>query len=212
MSNDFELVRTKSGEELAAVVETLTTAGVPHRVAGTRAGFDITEVGRGDFPADMLVMVPHTEVKAARAALEASFEESELPEDHYLHTSTEEELLEILAKPEDWDPYLVLHARRLAEARGAQLEAKIETKAAEISEQMTQGIAAPMWQLMLGWAAVVFGGFLGVIIGYSLAYSKEKNLQGEYFTYNEATRETGGIMLWCGLAMVIFWGLLARTM
>ncbi len=212
MSNDFELVRTKSGDELAAVVETLTNAGVPHRVAGTRAGFDITEVGRGDFPADMLVMVPYTEVKAARAALEASFAESELPKDHFLHTSTDEELLEILAKPEDWDPYLVLHARRLADARGTKLTAKVETKVAQLTEEQTRGFPAQPWQLILGWAAVAFGGVLGIIIGYSLAYSKEKNLSGEYFTYDEATRETGSMMLWCGLAMLIFWGLLARTM
>ena len=210
MSDSFELVRTKSGDELAAVVETLTAAGVPHRVAGTRAGFDITEVGRGDYPADMLVMVPWTEVKAARAALEASFAETELPGDHFLHSSTDEELLEILAVPLEWDPFVVVHARRLAAGRGLQ-PAATEAKAAEVMEALSLGKPAARWQVILGWVSVLLGGLVGILIGASLAFSKERHPEGEYPTYDARTRQMGEWMIWCGVGMLVVWRFAVMT-
>lgn len=204
MREDFELVRTKSSDELAAVVETLTTAGVPHRVSSTRAGFDIAEVGRGDYPADMMVMVSRTNLQAARSALEGSFSETELPADHFLHTAPDEEILEILSAPADWDPFVVVHARRLAVERDIK-PAEITVKSAEQIQALEAGRPAAQWHLVLGWVSVALGGIIGMGIGYSLAYMKEVHAEGEFYTYDARTRELGRWMMWSGVAMLIVW-------
>ncbi|MBB5037964.1 hypothetical protein [Prosthecobacter dejongeii] len=201
---DFELVRTKSGDELAAVVETLTTAGVPHRVSSSQAAFDITEVGRGDYPADMMVMVSRADLHAARLALEGSFAETELPADHFLHTASDEEILEILSVPADWDPFVVVHARRLAADRDIK-PAEITVKSAEQIQALEMGRPAARWHLVLGWFSVLLGGIVGMGIGYSLAYMKESHAEGEFYTYDLRTREIGRWMMWSGVVMLVVW-------
>lgn len=207
LNGDYELVRTKSVDELAAVVETLNLAGVKHRVSSTKAGFDISEVGRGDYPADMMVMVEREDVKAARAALEGSFTETPLPEDHFLHSSPDEEILEILAAPNEWDPFVVVHARRIARERDLKLVVE-EAKSAEYLQALAKGKPAERWHVILGWISVVLGGVVGMWIGFSLAYDKDSHEEGDFYSYDAPTREMGLWMLGCGLASLLVWRLL----
>src|SRR5689334_10826652 len=61
----------------------------------------------------------------SRAEREREYLKTDLTADHYLLTSTDEELVEILAHPSDWCGFDVAHARRLIIQRGIDLK-KVE--------------------------------------------------------------------------------------
>lgn len=203
-SNAFriELLRSKSADEISAVSHLLTEASVPHRVSDTKAGFDITEIGRGDDPSDILITVEHSDYENARQVMEQSYSESDLPEDHFLHSASDHELLEILSCSAEWSAFDVAHARKIA----CQRKLDTSTLAAKKEERidiLRQGKPAPRYLLYLGWGTAFLGGVISIGIGYSLAYLKETTPEGEFPAYDESSRKIGRKMMFFGLFMLV---------
>lgn len=167
----FELMRTRSEEELAAVIETLNAASVPHRVSTTKLGFDISEVGRGDVPPEMFIMVEQADLPAARAALESSFASTSLPEEHFLSTASDEELLEILAAPQEWDPLVVVHARRLAVEKNLDPTVLVQ-RAEEHRQKLKLGKQAPGYnEASRRFGRVLLWASFAMLIGWQILYT-----------------------------------------
>jgi hypothetical protein len=150
----------------------------------------------------VIVKVPRSLHAAARAALESASLSAELPANHYLLTSTDEELVEILAQSSEWSPFDVSHARRLIRERGIDLK-KVEAKHAEFLERLRRGRPASKQLIYMGWVFSVLGGVIGFGIAWSLAYMKEKTPHGEFFSYDEASRAVGQRMLKLAVAVLL---------
>jgi hypothetical protein len=73
-----------------------------------------------------------------------------------------------------------------------------------IDETLTQGEqGSPVW-ITIGFFLSLLGGILAIFLGYSYAYSKKKNSNGEsFYVYNESTRKYGRIMFILGLFMLV---------
>jgi hypothetical protein len=69
------------------------------------------------------------------------------------------------------------------------------------------GKEATFPQQFLGWIGIV--GFLGLIIGYNLAFAKNisKYTGKEYFKYDDETRENGRYMYYISLTIIIVFAL-----
>ena len=119
---------------------------------------------------------------------------TDLPADHYLLTSTDQELIEILAHPTDWCGFDVAHARRLIVQRGIDLK-KVEEQKAEHLHQLRRGRRASTKLIVFGWVFSFLGGLIGLGIAWSLVSMKDKTPQGEFFTYDEKSRAIGRRML-----------------
>jgi hypothetical protein len=150
---------------------------------------DPENAGAGD-EAQLVVSAPRNLDAAARAAIESTYLNSKLPENHYLLTSTDEELVEIVAQSSKWSAFDVAHARRLISERGIDLK-KVEDKRAEHLRQLRQGQPASKKLIVVGWLFSILGGLVGIGIAWSLSYMKEKTPHGEFFTYDEKSREVG---------------------
>ena len=158
--------------------------------------FDIGKIGAGEV-AQVIVSVPRNLYEAARAAMESESLKIELPDNHHLLTSTDEELVEIVAKASEWSAFDVAHARRLIGQRGIDFK-KIEDKRVEHLGQLRQGQRASKTLIFFGWVFSVLGCLIGVGIAWSLAYMKEKTPHGDFFTYDEESRAVGRKMLKVG--------------
>lgn len=188
-----ELQRCGDSEGLARVTQILDAAGIAYRVSSPTAIFDIGKIGAGG-DAQVIVSVPRNLYEAARAALESECLKIELPENHHLLTSTDEELVEIVAKASEWSAFDVAHARRLIGQRGIDFK-KIEDKRAEHLGQLQQGRRAARTLIFFGWLFTFFGGVIGVTIAWFLAYMKERTPDGDFFIYDEESRAIGRNML-----------------
>jgi hypothetical protein len=146
-------------------------------------------------PVDDVAIKPAADPSAvSRAEREREYLKTDLPADHYLLMSTEQELVEILARPNEWCGFDVAHARRLVLQRGIDLK-RVEEKKAEHIRQLRRGRRASRKFIVCGWVFSVLGGLIGFGIAWSLVFMKEKTPYGEFFTYDDKSRAIGRTML-----------------
>ncbi len=101
---------------------------------------------------------------------------ADLPADYYLLSFSNEELLEVLGKPDEWNSLDVALARHLLQERG---EAPSPEQLEQLSHQRLQELARPeprqsRW-VVAGYVLAVFGGVLSFFIGWHL-YSHYRQL------------------------------------
>lgn len=192
----LELSRCRDGETVGDTKAVLDAAAIPYRLASTAPTFDISTIGTGADP-EVIISVRQADYPAARAAMEEEFLKVELPDDHYLVTSTDHELAEILGKPSEWSPFDVAHARLLAAQRGVDLEL-IESRKRQRLEELKRGKRASTGLMFAGWLFSALGGLVGIGIAWSICFMKEKTPEGEYHTYDARSRDLGKGMLFLG--------------
>jgi hypothetical protein len=188
-----ELQRCRDPISLKHVTEILDDAGIPYQRSALPEMFELDKIGAGD-DSEAVVSVPRNLHGAARDAMEGVYLNTSLPENHYLVTSTDEELVEVVAKSSEWSPFDVAHARRLIRKRGIDIK-RIEDKRAEHLRQLRLGKPASKKLIVFGWVFSVLGGLIGLGIAWSLCYMKEKTPDGEFPAYDERSRAIGKKML-----------------
>jgi len=212
-SSRVELLRSKSLEELEVVVHLLEEAGIACRVSSVKASNNYTQLGHLDEPEDGVVTVAQADFRAARDTLESAYAEEELPEGHFLRTGSDEDILAVLAEPDDWSAFDVAHARRLAQERGLDLSQQ-KVVAEKLRKNYEAGVPAPLWLIILGWVMVVVscGTDLGLIfsvgIGYRIAFWKVDRALGGFYLYDEPSRQTGKVLFYTAIVVGVAWHLL----
>ncbi|MCX6867181.1 MAG: hypothetical protein NTV46_13360 [Verrucomicrobia bacterium] len=199
----IELQRCRDAASVKELTQILNDAGIPHRVGSSAPIVDISTIGSGN-EAQVIVSVRAKDYDAARAAMEEDSLQIELPMGHYLLTSSDDELAEIIAQANDWSAFDVAHARRLLNDRGVE-PSKIAEKKAERLNELRTGKKATMFLLCFGWLCVLLGGLVGLGIAWSLCYSKDMTPDGEFFTYDIKSREAGKPMLTCSCLMIVLY-------
>ncbi len=142
--------------------------------------------------------------------------------DHFLSDYTDEELLDVVRKPDEWSYDTTVIARHLLESRGVELKQE-QIKA--MQEERIQTIRQPK-KGSVGWISSLFAlgalgpflmfltwaGYLGVIcICFGMGYYFWKDMatdpRGErYFTFDKATQRSGQqIVILTAVVNVVLW-------
>jgi len=118
-----------------------------------------------------VVQVRSADVEAVRALERAADEEltATAPADHYLFRFTEEELLDVLLKPDEWNSFDVALARRILHQRGQQVSPALLER---LRQQRLHDLAQPepsqkAW-VLFGYAVALLGGLVAMFIGWHL--------------------------------------------
>lgn len=98
------------------------------------------------------------------------------PTDHYLFNFTDDELLDILLKPDEWNSFDVALARRILRQRGHDVSPALTER---LRQQRIQDLAQPeprqkAW-VVFGYVTALLGGVIALFIGWHL-YSHKKQL------------------------------------
>lgn len=121
---------------------------------------------------------------------------------------TDKELTEIFINIKDYNPEFVRLAVEELAARNINVDSskQIRDKNKEINkEQLQKGKDGSPFYIFLCFVLALFGGFLAIYAGYIYSQSKIKDAEGkEYYAYNEQTRQLGKIMMWLGIAVLLF--------
>ena len=118
-----------------------------------------------------VVQVRPTDMEAVRALERAIDEEltATAPADHYLFRFTEEELLDVLLKPDEWNSFDVALARRILHQRGQEVSPALLER---LRQQRLHDLAQPepsqkAW-VLFGYAVALLGGLVAMFIGWHL--------------------------------------------
>ena len=183
-------------EEARLLVATLSAAGVASKISDAEEDSGLEGLGRVNDDSrldEIKVMVRRDDFRKAKAILQESYSDYELPEGHYLLTSSDDELVEILSHRDSWSAFDVAQAERLAGERGLDLN-KVREAEKERLILLKKGKRAPEWLIVFGWLGAIGGGFVGMAIAWSLRTMKEKTPDGDFFSYDEDSRKVGSQM------------------
>jgi hypothetical protein len=131
----------------------------------------------------------------------------EIDKDYYLFSFTDDELLDVVTKADEWSAFDVVLARKLLAEHGKNVsDQEIETINEQRIEELKQPDPPQTFWIFIGYAVSLLGGVLGIFIGWHL-YSYKKTLpDGErVYGYTENDRRHGRVLFY--LSIVVFAGL-----
>jgi len=127
--------------------------------------------------------------------------------DYHLFDFSDIELMEIITKPDEWNQFDYLLAQKILKDRGKEIKPEL---AETIKKQRLQELAKPeesqrTW-IIAGYIFSLFGGLLGVFIGYHLRYHKKTLPSGDrVYSYTSTDRDSGFNIYILGIVFFILW-------
>ena len=183
-----------SVEQANDVGEILKKAGIEYHVVQDKPFFDISFAFNKTDP-DVNLVIRQSDFLKAREALQDYYESrlESVDKDYYLFQFTDKELTEIIQKPDEWGSFDYELAKHILHERGIDITEDLEST---IMEKRLEELSKPEnisrgW-IILGYVCAAFGGFLGIIIGWILAYYTKTLPNGErVYVYSEQDRKNG---------------------
>lgn len=127
--------------------------------------------------------------------------------EHYLFDFSNEELIEIIEKQDEWSKFDFVLAKKLLNARGVALsEENITSLKKERIVELSKPQKTPLFMIYIGYALAIFGGLVATIFGWYLKSHKKTLPDGEkVFYYADSSRIHGERILIIGIISFIFW-------
>ena len=132
---------------------------------------------------------------------------SNIDKDYYLLNFSTEELIDVIAKSDEWSKYDVSLAKKLLKDRGSEIteEQIIELKKQRIIE-LSKPEASQKTYIIGGYICAIFGGFLGIFIGWHLLTFKKTLPNGRrIYAYSQNDREQGNRIFILGVIFIAIW-------
>jgi hypothetical protein len=200
MENGYEAFqKLHSIEQANDIGEILKGAGIEYYVVRDKPFFDVSFAYNKTDP-DINLVIRQADFLKAREALQDYYVQQlgNVEKDYYLFQFTEAELAEIIQKPDEWGSFDYELAKHIMHVRGIEITDDIESS---IMKKRLQELSVPeninrAW-IVLGYLSAVVGGFIGIIIGWILAWYTKKLPNGErVYVYSEADRKNGMIIFY----------------
>jgi hypothetical protein len=130
---------------------------------------------------------------------------TEIGKDYYLYSFTDDELMEVITKADEWSPFDVVLARKLLAEKGKVLTDEAITA---INEKRIEALKAPdppqTYWIVVGYVCAFIGGLLGIFIGWYLMNYKKTLPNGErVYEYSERDRRHGRIIFYIGIVVLV---------
>lgn len=148
----------------------------------------------------------------AHKALEDYYSNSfeNIEQDYYLFDFTDEELVEIVSKPDEWGHFDYMLSQKILKDRGKEINPEIaELLKTQRIKDLAKPEATDNYWIYAGYFSAVFGGLFGIIIGWTLVYSKKTLPDGQrIYAHSEKDRNHGTRILLISCISLIIWVLI----
>lgn len=130
---------------------------------------------------------------------------NDVDRDHYLFGFSDEELFEIISKPDEWGPFDYQLSKKILSDRGKVFKpAEVELLEEQRLNKLKKPESSAKFWIYFGYISTIFGGVFGLIIGSSLSYLKKTLPNGQrVYMYREKDRKHGKRMILISLIALI---------
>ncbi len=195
MENYIEIKRFPIEEAVEQISEIFDSNEIEFLVENTKPTVDITFTNSG--MVEYIVKVKESDFDRASALLESNFSETNTLEEHYMDSFSDDELIDVVTNPKDWDNFDLNYAKELIKKREITIdEAKISTSKIRFDAELKEPEKAKSIVVFMGYLFAILGGWIGAVIGYSLRY-KEKEVEGDevIYYYDAKSRRHGDFIM-----------------
>jgi len=186
-------------------LQTLEISSIPYQTEVFKERIDA--VSMRTLPAEYNVRVPKDKFSQVFEILNdiASKEVLEVDNTHYLFDFTDQELYDILAKPDEWSAFDYQLSQRILKERGKEIDKDFLNS---LRKTRIEDLAKPEEKqtnnVWVGYLFSLRGGLIGIAIGWNMMSSKKKLPNGEeIFIYQENDRKYGKRIMILGIIMLI---------
>ena len=131
----------------------------------------------------------------------------EIQDDYYLFSFSDEELIDVIEKSDEWNKFDVELARKLLKEGGNEIT---DERINEIKKQRIIELSKPEEgqniYILIGYICAFLGGLLGIFIGWHLlTYKKTLPNGNRIYAYSENDRKQGNRILILGGIFIAIW-------
>lgn len=189
-----------------ALTAVLDEHGIEYTIEESAASFD-PAFRSNDLEAEYSVKIKAGDFELVNQLLKDSETENVnyADKDHYLYGFTDEELVDVLAKADEWSAFDYQLARKILTERGVTISEKMLTdlKNDRLEELKTPEPPQNSW-IIVGYIFALAGGVFGIFIGWYLATCKKTLPDGErIYAYNENDRQQGKWIFYIATAVTV---------
>jgi len=193
-------------EEAMPLIETLKANGINYRVEKPKNQLGSTISG-DVVDNTVLVNIRPDDFARANEALDKVILNNiqSIENNYYLFSFTNEELDEIIHKPDEWSRQDFLIARKILHDRGSDVpDEKIKTIRSERVKELSKQESGDSWWIFLGYGLALVGGIMAVMIALPFIFAKKALPDGNrVFMYNSKTRGHGKRILLLTVVVII---------
>lgn len=212
LNNSFRNYATR--EEAEEISDLLAKEKIDSNI--TRDSGDLDYVFQGESPAQKYELhINESDLEKAKLVLTELAKESliDLGTDYYLYSFTDDELIDVLIKRNEWSELDVLLSQKILGERGVEIvPANIERKREIRDLELEQPERGQVGWIIFGYIMSFMGGLIGLFLGYSLLQAKKKLPNGSKApAYSESIRRHGKIIFFISLTTFIVFSILRIT-
>jgi hypothetical protein len=206
MADNYSSFKTFNDKETAEdFSEVLKEYGIDFFIEEDVLEFDPTYANNA-LDKDFHIMVKQQDFGKAKQAYEAYFKKGlqNAPPDYYLFSFSENELKEIMAKPDEWGTFDYLLAEKILHDRGIGItETEKQELKTERYKQLQEEQKEKLSNILLYYIFCLIIFPIGILIGWAWAYSKKTLPDGKKVpAYDSDTQRHGKIIFI--LAVILF--------
>ncbi|WP_306643080.1 hypothetical protein [Sanyastnella coralliicola] len=183
-------------EQATELAKQLIDDGVNAYVADNSGAVDLT-FSNSKINEEFQVLVDgHQYVDAMNFLVERAEKElHHIPEDHYLYSFTDEEIMDVLRDFDEWNEVDIALSSKIAKDRNLPITSMvIDDKKDSVEPNDQIGI------IVIAYILLLIAPIVSAIIGWILAYYKKQDKQGSlYYVYSERAQKQGKIVMWLGI-------------
>lgn len=183
----------------------LKSAGVPFSITENRtAGSEVTFTKSPSDTFEIKIPAEHQEnvirLFNEKYNIFPSKENNILYEFRYLLRFSNDELIEVIARKDEWSEEAIESAILILGSRGISISQEEKFRLwKERNELLRKGEKVSTGWLTIGFILCLTGGIIGILFGLGLYKMKRKDLFGkEYFAYDQSSRKAGFTMILAG--------------
>lgn len=213
MKEEAFLTYQKFNDQAAAaeLADFFSENGIEFKLEDSSINFDVT-FSYNELNKEFRVKIKDSDFTKANKLLQQAVQQDieQADESHYLYRFTNDELIDLIEKADEWNPFDVALAQDILKQRGKEIKDDTiqKFKADRLTALREPEKAKPFW-IATGYLLAILGGILGFFIGWHLINHKRTLPNGEsIYAYTDADRKNGYNILALGvfslLAIVAF--------
>ena len=193
-------------QEAKDIVEILKQADINTQLVDDVPVVDVTFTSRTE-QNSVIIKIQKSDLEKANKVLTSydSIAIKNIDQDYYLLEFSDSELYDVLQNSDEWSDFDYLLAQSLLRERGHHID---DTSLRKMREDkitiLSQPDILPKYTLIAGYIFSLLGGFLGIMIGYSILSSKKSLPNGnKVSTYSDKDRKQGKNILYIGIVCFV---------
>ena len=194
--------------EAMELSDLLTKNNIDFQFEDTSASFDLTFTNSELSKEYRIKLKKQDFEKADKILMNISEQQLDTVDpDYYLFDFTDQELIEILVKSDEWGKFDYLLAQKILKGRGQEVSKELlDTLRKQRIEELAKPEESQRTWIIAGYVFSILGGLLGLFIGWHLLSHKKTLPNGDrVYGYSIEDRKQGNRILILGIVFLVIW-------